>query len=115
MIDITPELIRNYVNESLGLDIRIKKRTRDYIYARAIYNKLCRVFTGCNLSEISKEGSHKVDHAKVLHSINYTFENMITYEPFFYNFYLQAFDYFDWNKIIVTDVNLLDGGISFKW
>ena len=116
MEKITPEIIRDYVNDFFDIDIQTKKRTNDYIYARAIYYKLCKKLTVSSLNKISRVGSHKQDHAKVLHGINYTFETMRTYEPIYYNYYLDALDYFklcNRNEIVVNNVNLLQGRIFF--
>jgi len=60
--------IRKLVSLEVGVDITLKTRKREVVYARAIYFKLCREFTMQPLSAIGKEVGR--DHATVLHGIN---------------------------------------------
>ena len=61
------KVILNEVKNTLETDIRAKRRTREMVYARAVYYRLCKDLTSHSLSEI---GSclHK-DHATVLHGL----------------------------------------------
>ena len=116
MEKITPEIIRDYVNDFFDIDIQTKSRYRHYIYARAIYYKLCRKLTVSSLNKIAKIGTVNATHATVLNGINNTFESIRMYEPIYYNYYLDALDYFklcNRNEIVVNNVNLLQGRIFF--
>ena len=57
----------------LGVDINIKSRAREVVFARAVYYKLCREFTKQPLSAIGREVGK--DHATVLYGIN-LFDNV---------------------------------------
>lgn len=61
------KVILNEVKNTLETDIRAKRRTREMVYARAVYYRLCKDLTSHSLAEI---GSclHK-DHATVLHGL----------------------------------------------
>ena len=61
------KVILNEVKNTLDTDIRAKRRTREMVYARAVYYRLCKDLTSHSLAEI---GSclHK-DHATVLHGL----------------------------------------------
>jgi len=59
--------IQDYVQNQTGLDLTIKSRKRDYVYARAVYFYLCREYTPFSTEKIGD--SLGKDHATVLHAI----------------------------------------------
>ena len=63
---MTTEIV-NYLNENLGIDIRDRKRTNEYVFARMIYYKLARELTNLSLERIGQEVDR--DHASVIHSL----------------------------------------------
>jgi len=61
------ESIREYVNNTYGLDICKDTRKREYVDARTLYYKLCRDLTKCSLTTIGESVGR--DHSIVLHSL----------------------------------------------
>ena len=69
--------IKVEVSRELGLSLNRNTRKREYVYARAIYFKLCREFSHSTLSSIGKSVGR--DHASVLHGL-FVFEVMATHK-----------------------------------
>lgn len=77
--------IREYLEKTLKIDLTEKTRQREYVYARAIYFKLCREYTKFSLDKIGK--SVNVIHCSVLHSINNVFPIVMQYDENLKNIY----------------------------
>jgi hypothetical protein len=65
--NISISQIKVEVAKELGLSLNRNTRKREYVYARAIYFKLCREFSHATLSSIGKSVNR--DHASVLHGL----------------------------------------------
>lgn len=65
--NISISQIKVQVSKELGLSLNRNTRRRDYVYARAIYFKLCREFSHATLTSIGKSVNR--DHASVLHGL----------------------------------------------
>ena len=61
------ETIKEIVESYFELSITRNTRKRQYVEARAIYYKLCRIFTQLSLEQIGKSVNR--DHASVLHGV----------------------------------------------
>ena len=67
--------IREIVESHIKIDLSNKSRTQKFVYARAIYFKLCREYTLFSYKDIG--ASIKKNHATVIHSIK-LFDNWIS-------------------------------------
>jgi hypothetical protein len=65
--NISISQIKVEVAKELGLSLNRNTRKREYVYARAIYFKLCREFSHATLLAIGKSVNR--DHASVLHGL----------------------------------------------
>jgi hypothetical protein len=65
--NISISQIKVQVSKELGLSLNRNTRRREYVYARAIYFKLCREFSHATLTSIGKSVNR--DHASVLHGL----------------------------------------------
>src|SRR6056300_1136929 len=65
--NISISQIKVQVSKELGLSLNRNNRRREYVYARAIYFKLCREFSHATLTSIGKSVNR--DHASVLHGL----------------------------------------------
>ena len=73
--------IQELVEKETGLKLNEKSRGRDYVYARAIYFKLCTERTNKNLTEIGDSvGKH---HTSVLHALNNVWPVVMAYDDDF--------------------------------
>ena len=61
------ETIKEIVENYFEISISRNTRKRQYVEARAIYYKLCRIFTQLSLEQIGKSVNR--DHASVLHGV----------------------------------------------
>ena len=61
------ETIKEIVENYFEISISRNTRKRQYVEARAIYFKLCRIFTQLSLEQIGKSVNR--DHASVLHGV----------------------------------------------
>ena len=61
--DTIKQIVENYFEISISRNTR----KRQYVEARAIYYKLCRIFTQLSLEQIGKSVNR--DHASVLHGV----------------------------------------------
>lgn len=59
--------IRNIVEQECNLHLTAKTRKQEYVYARAVYYKLCREITNNSYDDIGK--TLNKDHATVLHGV----------------------------------------------
>ena len=67
------QIIR-FINTELNIDIRKKKKTNEYVFARIIYHKLATELTNYSLSEIASAVNK--DHCAVIHNLK-NFEEVI--------------------------------------
>tara|TARA_R110002050_G_scaffold44879_2_gene106613 strand:+ start:561 stop:1067 length:507 start_codon:yes stop_codon:yes gene_type:complete len=77
--------IRDYVESCLNLKLNVVSRKRSYVYARAIYFKLCREQTKLSLADIA--GTVNMDHASALHAINNVFPSIVFYDKYLKDVY----------------------------
>ncbi len=77
--------IRDYVESCLNLELGTVTRRRNYVYARAIYFKLCREQTRLSLADIAS--TVNMDHASALHAINNVFPSAIFYDKYLKDIY----------------------------
>lgn len=80
--------IKHLVEKELELNLDYKTRKREYVFARAVYYRLCNEFTKCSLTSIGKEVNK--DHATVIHGLKVfksfqSFPNMYQSELRAYN------------------------------
>ena len=59
--------IRSIVEQECNLNLNNKTRKREYVFARAVYYKLCREITNNSYDDIGK--TLNKDHATVLHGV----------------------------------------------
>lgn len=59
--------IRSIVEQEFNLNLNNKTRKREYVFARAVYYKLCREITNNSYDDIGK--TLDKDHATVLHGV----------------------------------------------
>ena len=74
--NLTLYQIKLLVSKDLKLNIKKNVRTRKYVYARAIYFKLCKEFTHASLVEIGE--SVNKEHATVIHGLR-VFDMIVMY------------------------------------
>lgn len=112
------QYILNKVIESMGINIKNKKRSREYAYGRFMFMRLAKDLNPhFTLSAIGK--SIKKDHSTVLHGLQ-MFQNIIEFkqEPELINLYLKLLDQlkqektsmetgFDRTKIILRNLRPL--------
>ena len=63
---MTKEII-DFINSELKIDIRKKKKTNQYVFARTVYYKLAKELTNLPISEIGRQVNK--DHCSVLHNL----------------------------------------------
>jgi hypothetical protein len=63
---MTKEII-DFINAELKIDIRKKKKTNQYVFARTVYYKLAKELTNLPISEIGRQVNK--DHCSVLHNL----------------------------------------------
>lgn len=89
--------IISFINSELGIDIRLKKKTNEYVFARTLFYKLALDLTHYSLDEIGK--SVNKDHCAVLHNVkNFDYAYQRPEIKRIYNLY----------KNIPEDENILD-------
>tara|TARA_Y100000114_G_C11751238_1_gene324434 strand:+ start:1099 stop:1512 length:414 start_codon:yes stop_codon:yes gene_type:complete len=76
--------IKKLVNKFLDIDITKNTRTREYVYGRSIYFKLCREFTHATLEEIGQSVGR--NHASVIHGLS-VFDVMAVYKDTVLSYY----------------------------
>lgn len=72
--------IRKVVEQEFNLNINKKIRSNEYVYARAVYYKLCKVITQAPLADIGK--TLNKNHATVLHGIR-IFDSFLIQKVFY--------------------------------
>jgi chromosomal replication initiation ATPase DnaA len=77
--------IIKYINENLNIDIKVRTRKTDYIYARSLYFKIAREHTAISFNKIGRKVN--LNHATVMHGINKVFPVVLKYEPKIKNIY----------------------------
>jgi len=78
--------IKKYIEREFGIkDISKKNKTRDYVYARAIYYQIAKDETGLSTPIIGK--SMNRDHATVVYSLNKIFPMLPIYDKKSYIIY----------------------------
>tara|TARA_R110002051_G_scaffold88619_4_gene156042 strand:+ start:1108 stop:1503 length:396 start_codon:yes stop_codon:yes gene_type:complete len=82
--------IRRVVEKTTGVKLKNANRTRESVYARAIYFKLCRERTSKTLEEIG--ASVNKDHCSVLHAVKNVWPTIMAYNPDFALIYNQIAD-----------------------
>tara|TARA_Y100001973_G_C5047204_1_gene255808 strand:+ start:260 stop:694 length:435 start_codon:yes stop_codon:yes gene_type:complete len=76
--------IKHFVENELEVNISINTRKREYVYARAIYFKLCKEFSHQTLSKIGEFVGR--DHASVIHGL-YVFDVIVLHNDSILNSY----------------------------
>ena len=79
------QAIRTYIESCLNIDISKRTRKRNYVYARAVYFKLCREYTKLSLDDIGQ--TVDMDHASVVHAISKVFDAVVFYDKFLEDLY----------------------------
>jgi chromosomal replication initiation ATPase DnaA len=77
--------IIKYINENLNIDIKVRTRKTDYIYARSLYFKIAREHTAISFNKIGRKVN--LNHSTVMHGINKVFPVVLKYEPKLKNIY----------------------------
>ena len=75
---MTKDIIR-FINNELNIDIRKKKKTNEYVFARTVYYKLSKELTRTSLNEIGRQVNK--DHCSVLHNLK-NFEHIVKIPKF---------------------------------
>ncbi len=90
--------IRNEVVNKFNADITKKNRTRELVYGRAVYYKLCKNLTSHSLTEIGSLISK--DHATVLHGLK-VFESLeFNKDVYYINAYEELLEKLKLNYVI---------------
>lgn len=76
--------IKRFVEKEFKITISRNTRKREYVYARAIYFKLCKEFSHQTLSKIG--ASVNRDHASVIHGL-FVFDVMVLHKDSILNSY----------------------------
>ena len=79
------QAIRTYIESCLNIDISKRTRKRNYVYARAVYFKLCREYTKLSLDDIGQ--TVDMDHASVVHAISKVFDAVVFHDKFLEDIY----------------------------
>ncbi len=82
------ETIKSIIEKETKLSLNVKSRKREYIFARALYFKLCKEQTSNTLEKIGK--SIGFSHANVMHSINKIYPEIKMYDTDSYYAYLKC-------------------------
>tara|TARA_R100000329_G_scaffold43595_1_gene40798 strand:- start:433 stop:828 length:396 start_codon:yes stop_codon:yes gene_type:complete len=77
--------IKQLVEEETGYDLLNPRQTRDRVYIRSVYFKLCRNNTLSSYNKIGK--SVKKNHATVMHGINLYDETLCRFEKAYVELY----------------------------
>ena len=74
--------IRSIVEQEFNLNLKNKTRKQEYVFARAVYYKLCKEITKNSYDDIGK--TLDKDHATVLHGVR-MFDNFLVQKAFYKN------------------------------
>lgn len=72
LIVVDLKSIREFVENSLGINLMRNTREREYVEARSLYFKLCRDFTSKSWSDMAKTLGK--NHATAIHSVNNVYD-----------------------------------------
>ena len=105
--------IKDLVQDELGINLLSKNRKENYVFARAIYYKLCDEFYPLPTIELAESIGIK-SHATVLNSRNETFPYAVSF-PYYEEIYLKIKDQLKGNsiephskiRILEQEVNML--------
>lgn len=82
-------ILRKIIKTEIGLDVASINKTNNYVFARAVYYKIARNLRGENGEHISLSAigrTVKKDHASVIHSLKYSFDQAMN-EPKYKSLY----------------------------
>lgn len=83
--------IKKVIEERTNINLDMDTRKREFVYARALYYKLCRDLTKCNLQQIAKTVNK--NHATVLHGITNIFPMLKDYNDPLYDIYVELMEH----------------------
>jgi len=84
--------IKMYLDKKLGIDISDRKRSNEYVFARALYFKLCGIYTGLTLSNQAKIVNR--DHSTAIHNNNNVIDYVLTV-PMYKKIFIEACEVLD--------------------
>lgn len=100
---ITPEYIKEHIDNLTDLDLTIKCRKRNYTYMRMVAYKLCRDITKASYQAIGNP--YKRDHATVMHNIKqYEIHENQPYFKRYREFYMKVLNTF--SDVIELDYDI---------
>jgi len=82
------ETIKCVIEQETKLCLTVRSRKREYLFARALYYKLCKEQTNNSLEKIG--ASLGFSHANVMHSINKIYPEIKEYDTDSYYAYLKC-------------------------
>jgi len=82
------ETIKKVIEKQTKLSLNERSRKREYLFARALYYKLCKEETAYSLQKIG--ASLGFSHANVMHSINKIYPEIKEYDTDSYYAYLKC-------------------------
>tara|TARA_R110000772_G_scaffold181601_1_gene292911 strand:+ start:1273 stop:1587 length:315 start_codon:yes stop_codon:yes gene_type:complete len=82
------ETIKSVIEQETKLCLNVKSRKREYIFARALYFKLCKEQTSASLEKIG--ASLGFSHSNVIYSINKIYPEIKKYDTDSYYAYLKC-------------------------
>ena len=86
------EFIKSYLDKRLGIDIANKSRRTEYVFARALYFKLCGVYCGLSLSKQAKVVNR--DHSTAIHNNKNVVDYVMTI-PLYKKVFIEACEILD--------------------
>jgi chromosomal replication initiation ATPase DnaA len=102
------ETIKKVIEKETKLSLSVRSRKREYLFARALYYKLCKEETAYSLQKIGD--SLGFSHANVMHSINKIYPEIKKYDTDSYYAYLKCQNLT--KKIKEQQFNLLNEAIN---
>jgi hypothetical protein len=79
--------IKMYLDKKLGIDISDRKKSNEYVFARALYFKLCGIYAGLTLSNQAKIVNR--DHSTAIYSNNNVIDYVLTV-PMYKKIFIEA-------------------------
>ena len=90
---ITPEYVKEHIDNLTDIDLTIKSRKREIVYMRMVAFKLCRDITKASLQSIGD--AYQRDHSTVLHNIRqYDIHENQQYFKRYREFYMKVLNTF---------------------
>lgn len=86
------EFIKSYLDKRLGIDIADKKRSNEYVFARALYFKLCGIYCGLTLAKQASVVNR--DHSTAIHNNNNVIDHVMTI-PMYKKIFIEACEILD--------------------